>query len=179
VELIVRKREVFEDSKAAAGSHLRVLEHSAYLPCALVLLREHDILAVEHNRAGIRLDTAADDIQHGGLAAAVGAYNGDKVPVVDVEREVVEQLALIDGPAVEHLRDIAERKLAVRLHRLGLFAEGGYELPQLASAEHKRNEEYQRLHQVVEIRRDTEGEHDLVSRLVHEASQDNHCGALH
>ena len=47
------------------------------------------------------------------------------------------------------------------------------------SAEHKRNEEYQRLHQVVEIRRDTEGEHDLVSRLVHEASQDNHCGAFH
>ena len=58
----------------------------------LALVGRHliDAFAVEQNIAGCRRQKASDDTKRGGLAAAAGAQQGEKLPVIDVKIDRIE-----------------------------------------------------------------------------------------
>ena len=51
-----------------------------------------DLLALELDRARLRRQHAADRVQGGGLARAVGADQGDDLTLIDLKRHVLERV---------------------------------------------------------------------------------------
>src|SRR5204863_8738352 len=64
-----------------------------------------DRLAVEGNRAGVRLDKPYEQPQEGGLAAAARADQYGRPPGRHLQRQRAE-----DRPPREHLLDVAQRE---------------------------------------------------------------------
>ena len=63
--------------------------------------QEGDVGAVQRDGAGIGDKGARDGVEQGGLARAVGAHNGGKIPLIQVQIDVGEGFFLIDRSGVE------------------------------------------------------------------------------
>ena len=98
-----------EHGAAARKRNLEILEHGEVvidrrrLELAadaglhdLVLLQLGQLLAAELDRAGRRLGLAADQIEHRGLAGAVGADDDADLVFLDIEREIVDRLEAVE-----------------------------------------------------------------------------------
>ena len=64
------------------------------------------LVAAHQHVAPLNGDGAADDVQQGGLAAAVAAHDGHELALLHRQGEVVEQPLLRLGAGVVDLRDV-------------------------------------------------------------------------
>ena len=69
-----------------------------------------DVDTVKDDLSGIGLPRAADGVLHGAFARAVAADDGDEIPIVQRERQVVQRDLFIHGAAVENLCYMAHFK---------------------------------------------------------------------
>ena len=69
-----------------------------------------DVLAVDLDGAAVHGDAAADDVQHGRLAGAVAADDGDKLAVVYGKAEVLKQAHFVDGAGIVVFVDVIQLK---------------------------------------------------------------------
>ena len=107
---VVRQRHILKDGEVAAGTRLGVLKNSADVRGAAVFRKVRNIVAVHDDFAGVDRQRAAEQVQHGGLAAAVGADDRDKFAVVHGQIEVVKQRDRIRCARIEGLTDVFVRK---------------------------------------------------------------------
>src|SRR5262249_37753805 len=63
----------------------------------LVLFHLRQFLTAELDRAGGGFCLAADEIEHGGLAGAVGADDDADLVLLDIEGEIVDRLEAVEG----------------------------------------------------------------------------------
>ncbi len=98
------------------------LEHHADV--ALVGLQPRDVLAADDDGAGGRLLEAGDHAQHGGLAAAGRAEEGDELAGADIEVEILHH-----GRRAIGFADVLDREEGVghgfRLSQFGRLADLG------------------------------------------------------
>ena len=104
--LVVRQGQVLQHGQVGAGARRRVLVDPAHGGVALVVLQLGDALAAHQHVAALDGDGAADDVQQGGLAAAVAAHDGHELALLHLQGEVVEQALLGDGAGVVDLGDV-------------------------------------------------------------------------
>ena len=69
-----------------------------------------DVLPAYQHLSAIDGDGAADDIEHGGFAGAVGADDADELPVGNGQREIPEQAGLVHRAALIVFGDILKLK---------------------------------------------------------------------
>ena len=69
-----------------------------------------DVLLAYQHLSAIDGDGAADDIEHGGFAGAVGADDADELPVWNGQREIPEQAGLVHRAALIVFGDILKLK---------------------------------------------------------------------
>ena len=69
-----------------------------------------EIDPVQKDLPRIRQPCAADGVLHGALSGAVAADDGDEVPVVEGEGQIVEGDLLIHGTGIEDLGHMAHFK---------------------------------------------------------------------
>ncbi len=116
------KAQVLVDGQRAEHAlparHLADAEHGD-----LVGWRVGDVAAVEHDRAAVRLDDAADRLQQRALARAVRAEQGDDLALLDIDVDPEQHLpAGVPGIDAAHQQQIA---LALTALVQGLAAGGG------------------------------------------------------
>ena len=110
LSLVVRQGQVLQHRQVGAGAGGGVLIHPAHGSVALVVLQLGDAFAVHEDVAALDADGPADDVQQGGLAAAVAAHDGDELAVLHRQGEAVEQRLLRDGAGVVDLGDVTQFK---------------------------------------------------------------------
>ncbi len=88
--------------QAQVVGHGQLAEHRRFLrqvAHALLGARVHrvagDVLAVQHDAAGIGFDQAHDHVEAGGLAGAVGAEQADHFTGIEGQPEVLDDFALL------------------------------------------------------------------------------------
>ena len=115
LDTLLHRRVALEGQRAEHGAaarignleileHGEVDEHRRRLELAadaglhdLVLLQPGELLAAKLDRAGGRLGLAADQIEHRGLAGAVGANDDADLVLLDIEGEIVDRLETVEG----------------------------------------------------------------------------------
>ena len=113
LSLVVGEREIFQHGHVGAGTQSRILIHTSDTAVALELLKGIDPLSVYNDVSVIYRYAAADDIQQGGLAAAVAPHDGDKFLVLYLQAEIVEYAHLGDKAGIIYLLDMAQFKHSV------------------------------------------------------------------
>src|SRR4030088_1545466 len=104
------KSQRAEHRAAARKGDLEVLEHGEVvidrrrLEFAshpglhdLVLFHFREVFVAKMNRPRGRLGLAADQVEHRGLAGAIGADDDTDLVVIDVERQIVDRLEAVEG----------------------------------------------------------------------------------
>ena len=107
---VAREGQRAEHGAAARKGNLEVLEHREIvvdrrrLELAadaglddLVLLQLRQLLAAKLDRARGGLGLAADQVEHRGLAGAVGADDDADLVLLDIEGEIVDRLEAVEG----------------------------------------------------------------------------------
>ena len=82
----------------------------AHVGVAAVVLEPAHAFAVDEYVAAVHGDGAAENVQKRGLAAAVAAYDGDKLPGLHRQGKMVEQPLLGHGAGVIDLGDVPDLK---------------------------------------------------------------------
>ena len=75
-----------------------------------MLRQAGDILSIDENFSHIHRPDTRHRVEHGGLACAVSANDGDKVPVIQRQIQPVQRHFLIDRSGVEGLVYILDLK---------------------------------------------------------------------
>ena len=107
------KGQVLLDLHGGRGAHHRVLEHTAEEGRALMLRQAGDVGAVDDDLTAVDLEGARDGVQHGRLARAVAADDGDEIAVVESQVQIVQRGLCVDGAGVKGLAHIDEFKHGV------------------------------------------------------------------
>ena len=76
-----------------------------YFPAALVLRLEGDVLPRQADGALIHIEGPRDGVEEGGFTRAVGAHDGDEVPLLQTEGNSAQRLLLVHRSGVEGLGD--------------------------------------------------------------------------
>ena len=100
LELALGQGHVFGDAHIGAGAHRRVLVDAGDAAAAGGFLLAGDILPVQQDLPGVGRHGSADQVEQGGLAGAVGADDGDKLPLFHLEVEAAQQRQLAHGTRV-------------------------------------------------------------------------------
>ena len=82
-----------------------VLKQPPYFPAALVLRLEGDVLPRQADGALIHIEGPRDGVEEGGFTRAVGAHDGDEVPLLQTEGNSAQRLLLVHRSGVEGLGD--------------------------------------------------------------------------
>ncbi len=88
---MVREGHIFQHRQIRAGAHRRVLINAPNGAVALIILHLCNILPANQHLSAFDGDAPADDIQHGGFAAAVAPNDCYKFPLVHPEVEFIKQ----------------------------------------------------------------------------------------
>src|SRR3954447_12938588 len=109
-DLVALEGERAEYGAAAWIGDLEVLEHREILEYRwrlefaanaglhdLILPELGQLLAAKLDRAGGRFGLAADQVEHRGLAGAIGTDDDADLVLLDIEREVVHRLEAVEG----------------------------------------------------------------------------------
>ena len=102
--------EVLLDGHVRRGALERVLEQVANAAAALIRRQERDVPPIERDGAGIDIEHAGNGIEERALAGTVGADDGGKLPVGQLEREVGNSALLVHGAGIERLGDVGNFK---------------------------------------------------------------------
>ena len=92
------------------STHHGVLEYTAQVGSPLVFRQTGNVLPVQKDGSGIHLNGSGHRIQHGRLTRAVAADDGDEVPVVEGQVQVVQRGLGVDRAGIEGLADVDEFK---------------------------------------------------------------------
>ena len=106
--------QVFLDLHGGGGAGHGVLEHPANVLGPLMFTQAGHIGAVDHDFAGIHRPDTSHRVQHGGLACAVAADDGDEVALVQMEGEMVQGRLFVDGACVKGLGNVLDIKHGFR-----------------------------------------------------------------
>ena len=90
------------------GAFQWILKQAANLLAAPVVRQLCDIPAVQRNRAAVRQKGSRDGVEQGGFARAVGAEDGDEIARVQMERQILQRLFLIDRAGVKGQTDVVQ-----------------------------------------------------------------------
>ena len=104
--LVVRQGQIFQHGEVGAGAGSGVLVDPAHGGVPLVVLQLGDAPAAHQHVTALDGDRAADDVQQGGLAAAIAAHDGHELALLHCQGEVLEQPLLRQGAGVVDLRDV-------------------------------------------------------------------------
>jgi hypothetical protein len=96
-----RKRHVLLDRQRFAGAGHRILEHARDQIRALPRGLARDVLAVDFDAAAIDAQVAADRVQKGRLAGAVGADDGDELPGRNLQAQPAQRAVFDRRAGVE------------------------------------------------------------------------------
>ena len=102
--------QVLLDLHGGGGSLHGVLEDPADEGRPLEFRQAGNILPADGNAAAVHGKSPGDGVEQGGFARAVAADNGDEVPLVEMEGEVVQSRPGVDGTRVEGLGDVFQIK---------------------------------------------------------------------
>ena len=102
--------QVLLDGHVARRPHHGVLEPPAQIDGPPVLGQLSDVHAVNADGALVHRPHAGDGVEHGGLARPVSANDGDEVPLLQGERQMVQRRLLVNGAGVEGLTDLMQFK---------------------------------------------------------------------
>ena len=105
-----RQCQIFLDLHPGGGAGHGILIHPAQILGPLVLRQGGEVDPVQKDLPRIRQPCAADGVLHGALPGAVAADDGDEVPVVEGEGQIVEGDLLIHGTGIEDLGHMAHFK---------------------------------------------------------------------
>ena len=95
--------QVLLDLHGGGGAGHGVLEHPADVFGALVFAEAGDIGAVDGDAAVVHRPDAGHRIEHGGLAGAVAADDGDEIALVEVEGQAVQGGLFVHRAGIEGL----------------------------------------------------------------------------
>ena len=101
-----RQRKVFLDLHSRGSAHHGVLKHPADVLCPLILRQGGHIHAVNEDFTGVHLKHSGDGVEHGALARAVAADDGDEIALVHGQIQTVQRHLLVHRSGVEGLADI-------------------------------------------------------------------------
>ena len=104
----VSQGHIFLNGHAGGGAPEGVLKEPANDLAALVVRQEGNVLAVQHNGAGIQPEGSGDGTEEGGFPRTVGAQDGDKVPGIQVEINAPQGYFLVDGADTEGFLNIGQ-----------------------------------------------------------------------
>ncbi len=104
--LVIRQGQIFQHGEVGAGAGGGVLVDPAHGGVPLVVLQLGDAPAAHQHVTALDGDRAADDVQQGGLAAAIAAHDGHELALLHCQGEVLEQPLLRQGAGVVDLRDV-------------------------------------------------------------------------
>ena len=104
----VGQRKVFLNGHVGSCAFEGILEQVADDLAALVLRLKGDVLPAQHDAALVGDESAGDGIEQGGLARAVGAYDGGKIPGLQVKAHPVQSHLFVDGAGVEGLMQVVQ-----------------------------------------------------------------------
>ena len=104
------QRKVFVNLHGGGGTHHGVLEHAPDVLCALMLRQAGDVLPVHEDLAHINGPHTGNGVQHGGLARAVAADNGDKIAVLQGQLQPAQGNLLVDGAGIKGLVNVFDLK---------------------------------------------------------------------
>ena len=104
------QRQILFDLHGGGGAGHRILEHTADVGSTLMLAQAGDVHAVDDNFAFIHRPHTGHGVQHGGLARAVAADDGDKIALVQLQVQAVQGRFLVHGACVEGLGNILDLK---------------------------------------------------------------------
>lgn len=93
----VGQSQIFLNGHVGSSPLQRVLKHPADEFTALIVREPGDVLPVQGHSSGIRLEGSRNGVEHGGLACAVGAQDGDEIPGSQVEAQIVQRPFFVDG----------------------------------------------------------------------------------
>ena len=108
------KGEVLFDLHGGGSAGHGVLKDAANVGGALMLAQTGDVHAVDDDLAAGHGPDAGDGVQHGGLACAVAADDGDEVALIQLQVQAVQGRLLVDGACVEGLGNILYLKHCLR-----------------------------------------------------------------
>ena len=112
---VIRQREILEHGQVGTGTQGGVLVHPAKAAVPHKFLLVQHAFAVNDDIAALDWNAAADDIQQGGLAAAVAAHDGNKLARFHRKVKVPEQAGLSDLAGVIYFGDIFKLQHGRRL----------------------------------------------------------------
>ena len=102
VEAVAPEQQVVEHG--AALEQLDVLEGARDAAVHHLVARQaRDVLPLEHDAAGRRVEHPCDDVEHRGLAGAVGPDDREHLALLDVEADIADRLH-----AAEAQRDVLD-----------------------------------------------------------------------
>ena len=101
-----RQRKVFLDLHSRGSAHHGVLKHPADVLCPLILRQGGHVHAVNEDFPGVHLKHSGDGVEHGALARAVAADDGDEIALVHGQIQTVQRHLLVHRSGVEGLADI-------------------------------------------------------------------------
>ena len=99
-------REVLLDRHVRGRAHQRILEEASDIAAADMLRNEGDVLSVELDVAGVRVEAPGDGIEQRRLAGAVRTDDGGEIPILEGEAEIRDGTLFIDGACIEGLKDM-------------------------------------------------------------------------
>ena len=102
--------QVLLDLHGGGGSLHGVLEDPADEGRPLELRQAADILPADGDAAAVHGKRPGDGVQQGGFARAVAADDGDEVPLLQMEAEVVEGRPGVDSARMEGFGDVFQIK---------------------------------------------------------------------
>ena len=113
--------EVFLNGHMGGRAAQRVLEHTADVLGAAVVRHKRDVLVIQRDGTSIRDELACNGVEHRGLACAVGADDGGKVAVFQIQVDLLQSQLFVDGAGVKGFADVFQ------------FKHGGHLLSRLGS----------------------------------------------
>ena len=84
-----RQGKIFLDLHGGGGTHHGILEHPPNIFCPLVFRQGGHVHAVNEDFPGVHRENAGDGVEHGTLARAVAADDGDEVTLVHGQIQAV------------------------------------------------------------------------------------------
>ena len=95
--------QILFDPHGGGRAHHGVLENTAQVHRPLEFGKPGDVLAVQDDGTRVHLDGTGYGVQHGRLARAVAADDGNKVSVVQCQIQPLQRRLRVDGARIEGL----------------------------------------------------------------------------
>ena len=99
----VGQGQVFLNVHGGGGSSHGILEHAAQEGRAPVLRQVGDVPAAQEDGAAVHLEGTGDGVEHGALAGAVAADDGDEIPFAEGQVHAGQRHFPHDGAGVKGL----------------------------------------------------------------------------